>query len=113
MKIAQRYAAILLILMAAGCSNLGLPSPQTFNQKIAVAIGSVTAVRNSATTLLVAKKITVADAENVQTAANNARAGIDVARTIEASDPVGANSKLTAVTTVLTALQGYLAEKGK
>lgn len=110
MKLVQRSAAILIIWVLASCANL--PTPDTFNQKLAVALGTVTAVRTTTTTLLQARKISADDAQNVQDAANNARAGIEVARTLSKVSIAAADSKLSAVTTALQALQTYLTSKG-
>lgn len=103
--------ALVLTLMLAGCAQLGLAPAETFNQRLAVGYSTVTAVRQSATTLLVAKKITAEDAQNVQRQADNARAGLDIARGLEKTDPTAANAKLLAVRTALTALQAYLVSK--
>lgn len=108
----QSMAAILMLAMLSACASLGLPTAQTFNEKLAVAYGSVTQVRETAAQLLVAKKITVEDAVNVQVAADTARQGLDVARAQHATDPTGTMSKLDAIRTALTALAGYLATRG-
>ncbi len=110
----RKYLAILLLSMSflPACAQLGVPTADTFNQKLAVAIGSVTAVRESATTLLKAQKITADDAQNVQDSANSARTGIEVARTLSKANMAAADNKLTAVSTALQALQAYLATKG-
>ena len=92
---------------------VGMPTADTFNQKLAIAISTVTAVRSTATTLLQAKKISVEDAQNVQAGADNARQGVEIARTISKVDVSAADQRLTAVTTVLSALQTYLASKEK
>ena len=106
MKFARNYAAIFLITLVSACASL--PTPDTFNQKLAVAISTVTAVRSTATTLLQARKISADDAANVQDGANSARAGIEVARTLSKVNMAAADGKLTAVTTTLQALQSYL-----
>lgn len=111
MRQIQYVAASFLIVLLAACAQLGLPQAETFNQKVAVALGTVTQVRTSATTLLDAKTISVDDAQNVLTATDNARAGIDIARKAHATDPAGADSKLTAIRATLTAIAGYLATK--
>lgn len=106
-----RYGAfLLLVLVVAACSNIA--APQTFNEKLAVGYGMVTAVRTSTTTLLTAKKISVDDAQNVQAQADNARAGLDIARSSFAGNPASAEAKLSAVTMALQALSTYLATKG-
>jgi len=103
-----------LIFIAAAltsCAQLGIAPAETFAQKLAVGYSSVTAVRQSATTLLTAKKITADDAQNVQAQADNARAGLDIARTVSKTDPKAADAKLTSIRTLLTALSAYLATK--
>lgn len=109
----KRYLAILLLSMSflPACAQLGVPTADTFNQKLAVAIGSVTAVRETATTLLKAQKISADDAQNIQDGANNARTGIEVARTLSKVNLVAADNKLTAVSTALQALNAYLTSR--
>ena len=102
------FACALLV----ACASLGLPTPTTMNEKIATAQGSVTQIRVTAAQLLTAKKISVHDAENVLKQTDAAADGIAVARTISAQDPNAAQAKLTAIVTVLTALNAYLATKG-
>lgn len=101
-----------IVLMTA-CSTFGVPVPQSFNEKVAVAISSVTEVRNTAATLLTSSKISVDDAKNIQEQADNARAGIEVAKAIHATDPSVAENRITAVLTGLNAISQYLATKGK
>jgi len=107
---AHRYCLLLLALLLVGCEALGL-KPETFNQRLAVGYGTVTTIRQTATTLLQAKKISADDAQNVQNQADNARAGLDIARTIGKTDEKAADAKLASVTTALRALQTYLATK--
>lgn len=111
----KRILALLICTTLAfmpACANLGIPSPDTVKQKIAVAYVSVKTVRESATTLLKAKKISVEDAENILRQTDNVREGIDIARTLQsAGQNVSANDKLAAVTSILQSLQTYLATK--
>lgn len=100
-----------LLLLLSACAQLGVPTPQTTNERIAAAQASVTQVRQSATQLLEAKRISSADAANVLKQTDAAREGVDVARAIAATDPSGASSKLQAATAILTALQSYLASR--
>ena len=110
MKIVTRYASIfLLALFVQGCAQL--PTATGFNEKIAVAISTVTAVRTTATTLLTEKKITADDGQNVLVATDNARTGIEVARTLSRVNLAAADSKLTAITASLQALSTYLASR--
>lgn len=111
MKRLLTLAGLLLVACLIGCAQLGATAPQTFNQRLASGIGSVTAVRQSATLLLNAGKISVDDAKNVQAQADNAMAGIAIARNVGAADPVAGQTKLTAAITVLSALDAYLTSK--
>ncbi len=90
-----------------------MPLPSTFNERLLVAVASVTAVRNTNTTLLVAKKITPDDAQNVQNAADVARSGLEVARGLSRVNIESAEGKLAAVTVTIKGLSDYLAIKGK
>ena len=110
-KYLNHYAVLLFLALMCACAQVGI-TPTTFNEKLAVAYTTVTAVRTSTTTLLQAKKITADDAQNVQTSAYVARTGLDVARKLSATDMTGATAKLTAITSMLTAMQTYLASKG-
>lgn len=102
-----------LILIISGCSALGLPVPQTFNQKLAVAYGGVTTVITTDQTLLAAGTITVADAKNVESQADNVKDALDIARKVYATDQTTGGNKLASAVTALGALQDYLATKGK
>lgn len=100
-------AAVVL----GGCAVLGGPTPETFNQKLAVGYSTVTAVRSTATQLLIAKKIGSGDAQNVQKQADAAREGLDVAREMSKVDFKAADVKLSTVTSTLQVLQRYLVSK--
>lgn len=108
---AEMFLLAIAIMLLSACAQLGIPKPETFNERLAVGYSTVTAVRQTATTLLQAKKISADDAQNVQNQADNARAGLDIARTISKTDLKAADAKLNAVHTALTALQSYLATK--
>lgn len=103
------FIPFLLILTA--CASLGLPVAKTFNERVAVAYGTVTSVRQTTSTLLVAKKINADEAQKVQTQANSARDAIDLAVTVNATNPTDADTRLTAAISILSALQTYLESK--
>lgn len=105
---AALYVAFLLL---AGCQLLGVPVPQTFNEKAASALTTVTGARQTALTLLQAQKITPDDAENVNEQADTLRKGVEVARAIHATQPVAGDARLAATITALTALTAYLEER--
>jgi hypothetical protein len=107
------WLAVLSVFLAfGGCSSGMLPTAQTFDQKAVLALGTVTTIRQTATTLLKAKSISISDAENALTTTDAAAAGIVVARSLQASNPAGATSKLDSVVLVLEAVRTYLSSKG-
>lgn len=97
----------ILLALVVGCAALGLPTPQSFNEKLLAAYSGVTTVRAGGDALIVAKKISSADAENVQKQADNVRAGLDIASSMQ--DPTLAAAKLNSTVAILTALQAYQA----
>jgi len=111
---ANRFQSFILAacIVLAGCASMGVPSPETFNQRIAVAVASVSAARDTATTLLTAGKIGKEDAANIQKQADVAREGLDVARRLEVSgDMIDAASRLEMANAIMRELQKYLTLK--
>ena len=107
------WILMAMMITALGCTALGLPQPETLSEKIAAAQGSVTQVRVTATDLLNAKTISVADAENALRVTDAASDGIVIARTLAAQDPTAAQARQTMVVTILSGVQLYLASKRK
>jgi len=103
------FAVVTAIVV--GCAALGAPTPDTFNQKLAVSVASVTEVRNTAITLLRTEKISAADAQNIQAQADVAREGLNVARGMSATDLNSASTRLEVASAALRALQAYLVTK--
>jgi hypothetical protein len=104
---------LLLLALLVGCQAVGLPQPQDFNDKLTSGYATVTAINDSATKLLTAKKIAPDDAQHILEQTRNAKAGLDIARIAHRTDPTGADAKLTSIRTALSALNGYLASKEK
>lgn len=104
------FYGLLLILLTA-CQTLGIATPQTFNQRLAAGYATVTGVRDTTAALLTANKLSVADAQNVQTQADTARTGLDLARQLHATNPPAGDAKLDAVVTGLAALEAYLSTR--
>lgn len=104
-----KYPIYALLLMAIGCQQLGIESPKSFDEKLAYAYGTNTAVREASTTALNAGKITSADMVHVMTINDQARGLLDGAKLAkEAGDMGSANSRLLLATSVLTQIQTYL-----
>lgn len=107
MKKLTKQCSYFLLILVVGCAALGLPTPQSFNERLLAGYSGVTTVRAGGDALIVAKKISSADAENVQKQADNVRAGLDIASSMK--DPTLASAKLNSTVAVLTALQAYQA----
>lgn len=107
-----KLAIAMVVVLLSACSALGLATPTTFNQQLATGYGAVTAVLTTADTLLKDGKLSSVDARNVETQADNLKAGLDIARQVDATDTATAGSKLTATLTAIQALTSYLATKG-
>jgi hypothetical protein len=103
--------ATLSLAILTACSSLGMLEPQSPAERIAATVVSVTAIRQSTQTLLVAKKITPDDAEHVQRQADQVVAGAQIARSMLGVDPAAADAKLQQTRAVLLALQSYLAAR--
>jgi hypothetical protein len=106
-------AMVLISVMSAvgsltACSSLGVTAPKGFDQQLAVAYTTHTAVLQALATATTAGSISSAEAVQVNTQAQSARALLDAARAAEATNPAGAQTNLTLALTGLTALQGYL-----
>jgi hypothetical protein len=108
------YAVHLLFVIAllAGCAQLGLPTAQTFEDKLTAGYALSTAVKDTATSLLNAKKISADDAQHVLDQTRNAKHGLDVARALSKTDLNAADSKVVAVRAALEAVQAYLKTRG-
>lgn len=102
----KRAIACIAALLLVACAQLGLSSAQTFDQKLAYAYGTHTAVLNAATAAVQSKTLSTTDAEQVLKLADESRALLDGARM--AGDTAAGGSKLALATSVLTQLQAYL-----
>jgi hypothetical protein len=112
MKAIRLHAiAWLAFLLLAACATVGDSTGDTFNQKLAVGYITVSQVRTTATALLAAGKITIADAQNIQVQADAARTGLDIARGFAGADKDVAIGRLQMVTTILSAASAYLASR--
>ena len=102
--------ALLLASMAlSSCSMLGVPKAETFNDRVAYAFGTHTAVLQTITTAVVLRDIGSDEATNYAETADQARAMIDSARLVyNAGDIPGANRQLLIATSILQLLQANL-----
>lgn len=112
MKHLQMYFLSSILVLLTACAAIGIPTPKTFNERLAVSYASVTQVRATATTLLTSQKISADDAANVLNGTDAARAGLDIARGLSTTNATAAESKLTAIQAALAALNAYLVSRG-
>lgn len=106
------YLPLFLILLS-GCASLGVAPAQTFNQKVAYAIGVHSAVLQATTNAVTNGQMSSADASAVLTQADNANVFLQAAVAANVSgDATTATNKLTLATAALTALQTYLNAHG-
>ena len=111
MKHFKLFLAVVSFAVLTACAAIGSATPDTFNQRLAVAAASVTEMRHTATTLLQANKISVADAKNIEAQADVAREGLNIARGMSGVDLNAANTRLDVANAALKALQSYLITK--
>lgn len=103
----RNYWFILLLL--AGCASLGLTTAKNFDEKLAYAIASHTAVQRSTAQSLDGHTISSADAKAVLKMADDTRPLLDAAMLARnVGNMEDANAKLLLATSALTALQTYL-----
>lgn len=112
MKLATRNALILwFVWMIGACAALGVPTPQSFEERLAAGYVTASAAVDTARILLLTKKITPDDAANVLKQTDNVVVGLDIARSLNKSDALAAQTKLTATLAALAAVQAYLTAK--
>lgn len=109
----MKYLLPLLACALVACQTIGVPAPKGFDQQLAEAYGTHTAVVSATATALASGAITSSEAQAVQTQAIASRALLDAARAAESSNPAGASNNLALAVTALTALQTYLNAQGK
>jgi hypothetical protein len=100
-------------LLAGGCSTFGVQPARSFDQQLAYAYSTHTAVLDSAANALEAGSLTVEDAEAVLAMADQSRVLLDSARLAAgAGDVTTAEGRLALATNVLQQLVAYLNARG-
>lgn len=101
----------LALALLTACAQLGVTSPQTFQDRLVIGYSTITEVTTAANTLLLADSLRASDGQNIANQASVLKAGLDVAREIAKTDPTQAENRLTAIRTALVGLQTYLASR--
>lgn len=111
MRKVQLLIAPLLALLLVGCSLLGVPTPQTFNQRAAAATATVNTASQTTLTLLQARKISPDESDTYIDRTADAQEAIDVARAIYSTDPSGAEDRLALTINALNLLVAELEKR--
>jgi hypothetical protein len=107
------YAFILLAFLM-GCAQVGLTPAKSFDEKLAYAYGTHTAVLQTAAQAVNSKSMSSADGAQVLKLADESRTLLDAARIASKAGNVDtANGKLILATSILVQLQQYLQARAK
>jgi hypothetical protein len=105
----RRVLAVLPLLLLVSCASLGLAPAQNFSSRLAYGFSNYTAVNNTITQSLDAKRITSADAVEFRAVANDARKILNAAKlAYEAGDLKDAANRLSLALKALDALAVYM-----
>lgn len=105
--------SVPVALVVTGCESMGIQPARSFDQNLAYAYSSHTAVLESAANALEAGSLSVEDAEAVLALADQSRTLLDSARLAAgAGDVTTAEGRLALATNVLQQLIAYLNARG-
>lgn len=111
----EKFLGWTAVLLAVGAILICLPgcttmeAPKTFNDRVAYGYASIAAARNTAAGMIERKRLTKAQAVEVQKLADNARGLLDAARaTYAGGDIKTAEGQLALALDILTALETRL-----
>jgi hypothetical protein len=105
--------SVPVALVVTGCESMGIQPARSFDQNLAYAYSSHTAVLEAASNALEAGSLTVEDAEAVLALADQSRTLLDSARLAAgAGDVTTAEGRLALATNVLQQLVAYLNARG-
>lgn len=107
-KIRNAFTLLGFILVLAGCASIGAAPAQSFDEKLAYAYGTHTAVEQAAAASVTSGAISKADGEAVLALADQSKALLDSARAVEATNATDAGNKLVLAISVLTQVQTYI-----
>lgn len=96
------------VLLLSGCKLLGFAPAQSFQEKLAYAYATHSAVLEATTAALQSGNITVTDAQTVLKLSDQARALLDGAKTVYANNEADASNKLLLAASILTQVQNFL-----
>jgi hypothetical protein len=100
-----------LLLTIVACSTLNLAPAQNFDQKLAYAYGTHTAILQTAASAVRSGTITQADGRTVLDLADKSRTLLDSAKSLEGTDLKTATGQFALASAILTNLQTYLNQR--
>lgn len=106
------FTTLVAVFFLHACASLGLAPAQSFDQKLAYAYGTHTAVLQTAGAAVQAGTLSKTDGQTVLNLADESRTLLDSARSLSTTDTTAAGNKLALAVAVLTQLQTYLNSKG-
>lgn len=107
----RKLAIVPLLLILTACASLGVPAPQTFNQRAAAAVTAVNTASQTTLTLLQARKITPDQSDRYIDRTEEAQKSINLARALHATDPSAAEDRLALVIAALQILTAELEQR--
>ncbi len=113
MRLKNAFTLLAFMIVLTGCASLGAEKPQNFNDKLAYAQATQTAVLATAKNGVVNGSLSKDDAKAVEQISDNAQTIMDAAQAVVATDPSTANAKLLQAITLLEQAQNYLNSHGK
>jgi hypothetical protein len=111
MKLKNMFTTVAVMLVLTGCATTGLQSPQSFDQRLAYAYGTHTAVMEAAALSKENGSLSKDEAAEVAKLADQAQVFLDGAKAVEKTNPSGAQKNLELALAVLQQLQLYLGGK--
>ena len=110
----KAFVLLLLTIMVAACGTGGIVKPQNFEQQLAYAYGTHTAVLQAAANAVSYGAMSSKDGEHVLKLADETYLLLSSAKVaVGVGDVTTAQGQLTLATNILTQLQAYLNSKSK
>lgn len=105
----KKLIPIFAVLLVAACASIGVEQPESFDQRLAYAYGTNTAVRSAAANAVTVGTIDKSDAQFILKQTDDARALLDASRlALSVGDVSTAEGRLVLAVGILTQLQQYL-----
>lgn len=108
MRVLKKFQILFLLALTA-CASVGLEEAKTYDQREAYALGTVTAIREAATSSLTLGDMDASEGRNVLSVTDDARRIIDSARFVyDAGNEPEASRQLNLAIALLQQLQNHL-----